>query len=51
MKNSNQIVAENLAWVEETFEKVDKKLRKMAVRSKGLAADGVDASGMHIRDK
>lgn len=51
MKNSNQIVAENLAWVEETFEKVDKKLRKMAVRSKGLAADGVDASGMHIKDK
>jgi hypothetical protein len=40
MKNSAQIIAENRAWVEETFAKVDAKLRKMAVRSCGLAADG-----------
>ena len=51
MKNSAQILAENRAWVDETFAKLDKKLRKMAVRSKGLAADGVDENGKHLVKK
>ena len=50
MKTSAQILNENKAWVEETFAKVDSKLRKMAVRSKGIVADGVDANRMHKRD-
>ena len=51
MKNSAQIIAENKQWVEETFAKVDAKLRKIAVRSKGLAADGVDENGKHRTDR
>ena len=51
MKTSAQIIAENRAWVDETFAKMDAKLRKMAVRSKGLAADGVDANGKHVSKK
>ena len=48
MKNTAQIIAENKQWIDETFAKVDSKLRKIAVRSKGLAADGVDENGRHI---
>ena len=47
MKNTAQLIAENKAWVEETFAKVDKKLRVLAVRSKGVVADGVDENGRH----
>ncbi len=50
MKNAAQILSENKAWVEETFAKVDSKLRKIAVRSKGIPADGVDQNGRHIKD-
>ena len=48
MKNSAQIIAENKQWVEDVFEKLDSKLRKIAVRSKGIAADGVDENGRHL---
>ena len=47
MKNYKQILEENRAWVEETFAKVDSKLRKIAVRSRDIAADGVDENGRH----
>ncbi len=47
MKTSAQIIAENKAWIEEIFEKFDKKYRKIAVRSKGMPADGVDENGRH----
>ena len=51
MKNSAQIISENRQWIDETFAKVDSKLRKIAVRSKGLAADGVDENGRHRTDR
>lgn len=47
MKTSAQIIAENKAWAEETFAKLDSKLRKISVRSKDIPADGVDANGRH----
>ncbi|MBP3308544.1 MAG: glycoside hydrolase family 88 protein [Clostridia bacterium] len=48
MKNASQILNENKAWVEETFAKLDKKLRKVAVRAYDVVADGVDENGRFI---
>ena len=48
MKNRATILAENMDWVNETYEKLDKKLRVMAVRSRDVVADGVDENGRHI---
>ncbi len=50
MKTSTQIIAENKKWIDETFAKLDSKLRKVAVRSKGFAADDVDEKGRHINN-
>ena len=47
MKNTAQLLAENKVWIDETFEKMDKKLRAMAVRSRDVVAYGVDENGMH----
>ena len=47
MKSTAQILAENKAWVEETYAKMEKKLSVMAVRSKDIVPYGVDENGMH----
>ena len=47
MKNTAQLLAENKAWVDETFEKMDKKLRAMARRSRDVVAYGVNENGLH----
>ncbi len=48
MKTASQILNENKAWIDETFDKLDKKLRKVAVRSFDVVADGVDENGRHL---
>ena len=47
MKNYNEILAENKAWAEETFAKIDKKMSAMTLRSRNKIPDGVDESGFH----
>lgn len=47
MKNYKEILAENRAWAEETFKKIDKKMSKVTLRSYNVLADGVDAQGFH----
>lgn len=47
MKNTAQLLAENKAWIDETYEKMEKKLRVMAVRSRDVVAYGVDENGLH----
>ena len=39
MKSYNKIIAENKAWAEEIFAKVDTKLQKVTLRSRNLLAD------------
>jgi unsaturated chondroitin disaccharide hydrolase len=48
MKNYNEILAENKAWAEETFAKIDKKMSAMTIRSRSKIPDGVDADGFHV---
>ena len=48
MKNYKQLLSENLDWAKETFEKIDKKMSAMTLRSRDVIADGVDANGMHV---
>lgn len=48
MKNYNELIAENLAWAEETFKKIDKKMSKLTLRSRYKIPDGVDENGVHI---
>lgn len=45
MKSTATLIKENQKWVDETFEKVDKKLRKLAVTLKDVLVDGLDESG------
>ena len=47
MKNYNEILGENRAWVEETFKKIDAKMQVLAVRSRDVIADGVDVNHRH----
>ena len=47
MKNTAQLLAENKAWIDATYEKMDKKLRAMAVRSRDIVPYGVDENGRH----
>ena len=47
MKNYKQLFEENLPFAKETFEKLNKKMSVMAVRSRDKIADGVDEQGMH----
>lgn len=47
MKNANTILEENRAWAEETFQKIDKKLSAMTIRSRDKLPDGVDEKGFH----
>ena len=48
MKNYNEILAENKAWAEETFAKIDKKMSAMTIRSRDKVPDGVDENGFHV---
>ena len=48
MKNYNEILAENKAWAEETFAKIDKKMSAMTLRSRSKIPDGVDENGFHV---
>lgn len=48
MKNYNQLLAENRAWAEETFEKINTKMSAVTLRSRNKLPDGVDANGVHI---
>ena len=47
MKNYNEILAENKAWAEEAFAKIDKKMSAVTLRSRDKLVDGVDANGVH----
>ncbi len=48
MKNYKQLLAENRAWAEETFEKINTKMSAVTLRSRNKLPDGVDANGVHI---
>jgi len=48
MKNCKELIAENRAWLEETFKKIDTKMSKVTLRSRNKLADGVDANGEHL---
>ena len=48
MKNYSEILAENKAWAEETFAKIDKKMAAMTIRSRNKVPDGVDENGFHV---
>ncbi len=47
MKNCKELLAENRAWAEETFKKIDAKMSKVTIRSRNKIADGVDEHGFH----
>ncbi len=47
MKTYTQIISENRAWAEKTLAAVDRKMREVAVRSRGKLPDGVDEQGVH----
>lgn len=47
MKNVKELLAENKAWAEETFKKIDAKMSKVTLRSSNKLVDGVDENGVH----
>lgn len=47
MKNYKELLEENRAFAEETFEKIEKKLSAVTLRSRNKLADGVDEKGAH----
>ena len=47
MKNYKEILLENREWASEIFSKVDAKMSKVTLRSRGKLADGVDSSFVH----
>ena len=49
MKTYSEILAENKAWAEETFKKVDNKLSAVTIRSRDKLVDGVEADGVTHR--
>ena len=50
MKKYTDIIAENRAWAEEVFAKIDTKMSAMTLRSRNKLPDGVDENGIH-RDR
>ncbi len=48
MKTHSQIILENRAWAEEMLSLVDKKMSRVALRSRNKLPDGVDEHGVHI---
>ena len=51
MKNYKELLAENRAWAEETFKKIDKKMSAVTLRSRNKLPDGVDENGVHVDRK
>jgi len=49
MKNCKELLAENLAWVEETFAKIDKKMQTVTVKNRDRLVEGTDAEGKKRR--
>ncbi len=47
MNNSLNLSKENLAWAEEMFKKIDKKMSLMTIRSRNKVVDGTDENGVH----
>ncbi len=48
MKSYKTLIKENLAWAQEIFEKIDKKMSAVTLRSRNKLPDGVDENGVHI---
>jgi len=48
MKKHSTIIRENKAWAEEMLALVDKKMSKVAIRSRDKLPDGVDEHGAHV---
>ena len=48
MKSYETLKKENLAWAKETFEKIDKKMSAVTLRSRNKLPDGVDQNGVHL---
>ncbi len=46
MKSYKELLSENRAWAEETFQKVDKKLSAVTIRSRDKLVDGVGEDGV-----
>ena len=51
MKNYKELIAENRAWAEDMFAKIDNKMSAMTIRSRSKIPDGVDANGFHVEKK
>ncbi len=47
MKNCKELLAENQAWIEDIFAKIDAKMSKVTLRSSNKLVDGVDENGVH----
>lgn len=48
MKKYNDVLETNSTWLKETFDKIDKKMSVMTLRSRNKLPYGVDENGMHI---
>ena len=48
MKNYKELLSENLTWAKETFEKIEKKMSAVTLRSRNILPDGVDENGFHV---
>jgi unsaturated chondroitin disaccharide hydrolase len=48
MKTHIELINENKPWAEEMFAKVNEKMSKVTLRSRGKLPDGVDENGVHI---
>lgn len=48
MKKYNQLLAENRAWAEETFAKIDAKMSKVTLRSREKLPYTTDENGVHM---
>lgn len=51
MKNNAQLLADNRAWAEEIFKKIDAKESKVAIRSREKLPYTVDENGVHMSRK
>ena len=48
MKTYKQITEENRDWLLHTFDKIDKKMSAVTLRSRNKIPDGVDENGIHL---
>ena len=46
MKNYKELLNENMAWAEESFAKIDKKMSAVTLRSRDKLVDGL-SNGVH----